>query len=72
MKLVRTLVPRPLARVVAIDLSGDADTASFRSLANGVTRFRAALLMAAHSAEPAAIAGVRVCLRHGRIQSIAP
>jgi ABC-type lipoprotein export system ATPase subunit len=34
------------------------------------TRYGAAVLIATHSAEAAAIAGVRVRLRDGRIQSV--
>jgi len=39
-------------------------------LREAATRFGATVLLATHSAEAAAIAGVRVSLRDGRVQSI--
>ena len=71
--IARALVHSP-DLVIADEPTGNLDTASAEPvlalLAESAARFGATVLMATHSAEAAAIAGVRVQLRDGRIQCI--
>src|SRR5689334_11889963 len=74
----RVAIARALAHspelIIADEPTGNLDTASgdqvLTLLREAATRFGAAILMATHSAEAAAIADVRVSLRDGRIQGI--
>jgi ABC-type lipoprotein export system ATPase subunit len=71
--IARALVHSP-GVVIADEPTGNLDTASGEQvlalLKECATRLGAAVLMATHSAEAAAIAGVRVHLRDGRIESV--
>ena len=71
--MARALVHRPDI-LIADEPTGNLDTASgdqvLALLRDAASRFGATVLMATHSAEAAAIAGVRLHLRDGRIQSI--
>jgi len=71
--VARALVHSP-DLLIADEPTGNLDTASgdqvLALLREAATRFGATVLLATHSAEAAAIAGVRVRLRDGRIQSI--
>jgi len=71
--MARALVNSPDI-LIADEPTGNLDTASgdqvLSLLREAATKFGATVLMATHSAEAAAIAGVRVNLRDGRIQSI--
>ena len=71
--IARALVHRP-ELVIADEPTGNLDTTSAEPvlalLGESAARFGAAVVMATHSAEAAAIAGVRVHLRDGRIQAI--
>jgi ABC-type lipoprotein export system ATPase subunit len=71
--IARALVHSPDI-LIADEPTGNLDTASgdqvLALLGEAATRFGATVLLATHSAEAAAIAGVRVHLRDGRIQSV--
>jgi putative ABC transport system ATP-binding protein len=71
--IARALVHSPDI-LIADEPTGNLDTASgdqvLALLRNAADRFGATVLLATHSVEAAAIAGVRVNLRDGRIQSI--
>jgi ABC-type lipoprotein export system ATPase subunit len=71
--IARALVHSPDI-LIADEPTGNLDTASgdqvLGLLREAATKFGATVLVATHSAEAAAIAGVRVNLRDGRIQSI--
>jgi len=71
--IARALVHSPDV-LIADEPTGNLDTASgdqvLALIHESAVRFGATVLMATHSAEAAAIAGVRVHLRDGRIQSI--
>jgi ABC-type lipoprotein export system ATPase subunit len=71
--IARALVHSP-ELVIADEPTGNLDTASgdqvLTLLRDAATRFGAAVLMATHSAEAAAIADVRVSLRDGRVQAV--
>ena len=71
--IARALVHSP-DLLIADEPTGNLDTASgdrvLELIRESASRFGAAVLMATHSAEAAAIAGTRVHLRDGRIQSI--
>lgn len=71
--VARALVHTPEV-LIADEPTGNLDTASgdqvLALIRESAGRFGAAVLMATHSAEAAAIAGTRVHLRDGRIQSI--
>jgi len=71
--IARALVNSPEI-LIADEPTGNLDTASgdqvLRLLSEAATRFGAAVLMATHASEAAAIAGLRVHLRDGRIQSV--
>jgi ABC-type lipoprotein export system ATPase subunit len=71
--IARALVHTPDV-LIADEPTGNLDTASgdqvLALIRESADRFGAAVLMATHSAEAAAIAGVRVKLRDGRIQDI--
>jgi len=71
--IARALVHAP-DLLIADEPTGNLDTASgdrvLELIRESASRFGAAVLMATHSAEAAAIAGTRVHLRDGRIQSI--
>jgi ABC-type lipoprotein export system ATPase subunit len=71
--IARALVHTPDI-LIADEPTGNLDTASgdqvLALLREAAGKFGATVLMATHSAEAAAIAGVRVHLRDGRIQSI--
>ncbi len=71
--IARALVHSPDV-LIADEPTGNLDTASgdqvLELVRESASRFGATVIMATHSAEAAAIAGVRVHLRDGRIQSI--
>jgi ABC-type lipoprotein export system ATPase subunit len=71
--IARALVHEPQL-LIADEPTGNLDTASgdqvLTLLRESATRYGAAVVMATHSAEAAAIADVRVRLRDGRIESI--
>src|SRR5690348_13910095 len=71
--IARALVHRP-DLLIADEPTGNLDTASgdqvLALLRESASRFGATVLLATHSAEAAAIAGARVHLRDGRIESI--
>jgi ABC-type lipoprotein export system ATPase subunit len=71
--IARALVHSPDV-LIADEPTGNLDTASgdqvLALIRESAERFGAAVLMATHSAEAAAIAGTRVSLRDGRIQNI--
>lgn len=71
--IARALVHNP-AIVVADEPTGNLDTASgdlvLRLIRRAADEFGAAVVMATHSAEAAAIADVRVRMRDGLIESI--
>ena len=71
--VARALVHRPDI-LIADEPTGNLDTASgdrvLELIRESATRFGAAVLMATHAAEAAAIADVRVRLRDGRIESV--
>jgi len=71
--IARALVHSPDI-LIADEPTGNLDTASgdlvLALLRQAAAQFGATVLMATHSAEAAAIAGVRISLRDGRIQSI--
>jgi ABC-type lipoprotein export system ATPase subunit len=71
--IARALVHNP-AILVADEPTGNLDTASgdlvLRLIRRAAVEFGAAVVMATHSAEAAAIADVRVQLRDGTIESI--
>jgi len=71
--IARALVNSP-DLLIADEPTGNLDTASgdqvLALIRESASRFGAAVLMATHSAEAAAIASTRVSLRDGRIQSI--
>ena len=73
--IARALVHSPDV-LIADEPTGNLDTASgdqvLALIRESATRFGATVLMATHSAEAAAIAGVRIHLRDGRVQSIDP
>jgi ABC-type lipoprotein export system ATPase subunit len=77
-QMQRVAIARALAAspdvLIADEPTGNLDTASGNQvlalLREAAERFGAAVLMATHSAEAAAIAGVRVRLRDGRIEAI--
>jgi ABC-type lipoprotein export system ATPase subunit len=77
-QMQRAAIARALAHspdlLIADEPTGNLDTASgdqvLGLLRDSAARFGAAVLIATHSAEAAAIADVRVNLRDGRIQSI--
>ncbi len=77
-QMQRVAIARALAHspdvLIADEPTGNLDTASgdqvLALLRESAARFGATVLMATHSAEAAAIAGVRVHLRDGRIQTI--
>jgi ABC-type lipoprotein export system ATPase subunit len=71
--IARALVHSPRV-LIADEPTGNLDTASgdqvLSLIRDCATRFGAAVLMATHSPEAAAIAGVRVRLRDGRVESV--
>jgi ABC-type lipoprotein export system ATPase subunit len=71
--LARALVHSP-DLLIADEPTGNLDTASGEQvlalLGEAAARFGATVLIATHSAEAAAIATVRVCLRDGRVEGI--
>jgi ABC-type lipoprotein export system ATPase subunit len=71
--IARALVNSPEI-LIADEPTGNLDTTSgdqvLGLISEAASRFGAAVLMATHSAEAAAIAGVRIHLRDGRIQSV--
>jgi ABC-type lipoprotein export system ATPase subunit len=71
--LARALVHSP-DLLIADEPTGNLDTASgeqvLRLLRESAEVFGATVLMATHSAEAAAIAGVRIALRDGRVESV--
>jgi putative ABC transport system ATP-binding protein len=71
--LARALVNDP-AILIADEPTGNLDTASgdlvLRLLRRAADEFGAAVVMATHSAEAAAIADVRVRMRDGRVESV--
>ncbi|MDR3702704.1 MAG: ABC transporter ATP-binding protein [Candidatus Sulfopaludibacter sp.] len=71
--IARALVHSPDV-LIADEPTGNLDTASgdqvLALIRESAARFGATVLMATHSAEAAAIAGIRVHLRDGRIQTI--
>jgi ABC-type lipoprotein export system ATPase subunit len=71
--VARALVHSP-DLLIADEPTGNLDTASgdqaLALLAESAARFGAAVLMATHSAEAAAIAGVRIRMRDGRIDGV--
>jgi len=73
--IARALVNSP-DLLIADEPTGNLDTASgdqvLALIRESASRFGAAVLIATHSAEAAAIAGTHVHLRDGRIQSIEP
>lgn len=77
-QMQRVAIARALAHspdiLIADEPTGNLDTASGRQvlelLRDAARNFGSTVLMATHSAEAAAIAGTRVQLRDGRIQSI--
>jgi putative ABC transport system ATP-binding protein len=79
-EMQRVAIARALAHspeiLIADEPTGNLDTASgdqaLKLLRESADRFGAAVLMATHSVEAAAIAGVRVRLRDGRVAEIDP
>jgi putative ABC transport system ATP-binding protein len=79
-QMQRAAIARALAHspdiLIADEPTGNLDTASgdqtLKLLRESADRFGAAVLMATHSAEAAAIANIRVRLRDGRIAEIDP
>ena len=79
-EMQRVAIARALAHspeiLIADEPTGNLDTASgdqaLQLLRESADRFGAAVLMATHSAEAAAIANIRVRLRDGRIAEIDP
>jgi ABC-type lipoprotein export system ATPase subunit len=77
-QMQRVAIARALAHspdlLIADEPTGNLDSATGEQvlglIRDAAVRFGAAVLMATHSAEAAAIAGVRVAMRDGRIQSI--
>jgi putative ABC transport system ATP-binding protein len=77
-QMQRVAIARALAHspdlLIADEPTGNLDSASgdavLALIAESATRFGAAVVMATHSAEAAAIADVRVAMRDGRIHSI--
>jgi ABC-type lipoprotein export system ATPase subunit len=71
--IARSLVHSP-ELLIADEPTGNLDTSSgdqvLELIRDAASRFGAAILMATHSAEAAAIADVRVSMRDGRIQSV--
>ena len=71
--IARALVHSP-DLLIADEPTGNLDSASgdqvLQLLRDSAARFGTTVLMATHSAEAAAIAGVRVSLRDGRVQSV--